>query len=114
MKRVLVFIFGSCLLYSTAYAQAVRLSDAEAKKIVKTRTSPEYPPLAKQMRVTGEVRLDVYLNEDGSLDKIHVVSGNALLAGAAQNAVKNWKFGPPVVDDKPVKAVASYSFAFGM
>ncbi|MGA2183800.1 MAG: energy transducer TonB [Bryobacteraceae bacterium] len=114
MKRVLVFIFGSCLLCSTAFAQAVRLSDAEAKKIVKTRTTPEYPPLAKQMRVTGEVRLDVYLNEDGSLDRVHVVSGNALLAGAAQNAIKQWKFGPPVVDDKPVKAVASYSFAFGM
>jgi TonB family protein len=114
MKRVLVFIFGSCLLCSTAFAQAVRLSDAEAKKIVKTRTTPEYPPLAKQMRVTGEVRLDVYLNEDGSLDRVHVVSVNALLAGAAQNAIKQWKFGPPVVDDKPVKAVASYSFAFGM
>jgi TonB family protein len=114
MKRLLVVVFGSCLVCSTVFAQAVRLSDAEAKKIVKTRTSPEYPPLAKQMRVTGEVRLDVYLNEDGSLDRIHVVSGNALLAGAAQNAVKNWKFGTPVVDDKPVKAVASYSFSFGM
>jgi protein TonB len=114
MKRMLVFVFGLCLACIVTYAQAVRLSDAEAKKIVKTRTQPEYPPLAKQMRVTGEVRLDVYLNEDGSLDHIHVISGNALLAGAAQNAVKQWKFGPPVVDDKPVKAVASYSFAFGM
>ena len=114
MKRLLVVVLGSCLLCSTAFAQAVRLSDAEAKKIVKARTSPEYPPLAKQMRVTGEVRLDVYLNEDGSLDRIHVISGNALLAGAAQNAVKNWKFGLPIVDDKPVKAVAGYSFAFGM
>ena len=114
MKRLLVFTIGSCLMCSAVFAQAVRLSDAEAKKVVKTRVNPEYPPLAKQMRVTGEVRLDVYLNEDGTLDKIHVVSGNALLAGAAQNAVKNWKFGPPTVDDKPVKAVASYSFSFGM
>jgi TonB family protein len=114
MKRVLVFVVGSCLLCSTAFAQAVRLSDAESKKIVKSRTSPEYPPLAKQMRVSGEVRLDVYLNEDGSVDKVHVVSGNALLAGAAQNAVKQWKFGTPTVDDKPAKVVASYSFSFGM
>jgi len=114
MKRVLVCLFGLCLLCGTAFAQAVRLSDAEAKKIVKTRTNPEYPPLAKQMRVSGEVRLDVYLNEDGSVDKVHVVSGNALLAGAAQNAIKQWKFGTPTVDDKPVKAVASYSFSFGL
>jgi periplasmic protein TonB len=114
MKRLLILAFGSCLLCSTVFAQEVRLSEVEAKKIVKVRTSPEYPPLAKQMRVTGEVRLDVYLNEDGSLDRIHVISGNALLAGAAQNAVKNWKFGPPVVDDKAVKAVASYSFSFGL
>ena len=114
MKRFLVSAFVSCLLCGTVCAQEVRLSEAEAKKIVKSRTTPEYPPLAKQMRVTGEVRLDVYLNEDGSLDKIHVVSGNALLAGAAQNAVKNWKFSPPTVDDKAVKAVASYSFSFGM
>jgi len=113
MKRLLIFIIGSCMCCAV-FAQSVRLSDAEAKKVVKSRTNPEYPPLAKQMRVTGEVRLDVYLNEDGSLDKIHVVSGNALLAGAAQNAVKNWKFGAPTVDDKPVKAVASYSFSFGM
>ena len=114
MKRLLILIFGSCLLCSSVFAQAVRLSDAEAKKIVKTRTNPDYPPLAKQMRVTGEVRLDVYLNEDGTLDRVHILSGNALLAAAAQNAVKNWKFGPPTVDDKPVKAVASYSFSFGM
>jgi len=114
MKRILVLLFGACLVCSIAYAQAVRLSETEAKKIVKTRTQPEYPPLAKQMRVTGEVRLDVYLNEDGSVDHVHVVSGNALLAGAAQNAVKQWKFGSPIVDDKPVKAVATYSFAFGM
>jgi protein TonB len=114
MKRLLLVVVGSCLLCSTAFAQAVRLTEAEAKKIVKSRTNPEYPPLAKQMRVTGEVRLDVYLNEDGSLDKIHVVSGNALLASAAQNAVKQWKFGAPTQDDKPIKAVASYSFSFGI
>jgi len=114
MKRVLLVIVGTGLLCATAFAQSVRLSEAEAKKIVKSRTNPEYPPLAKQMRVTGEVRLDVYLNEDGTVDKIHVVSGNALLAGAAQNAVKQWKFATPTQDDKPVKAVASYSFTFGI
>ena len=114
MMRALIVVFCSCLACGTAFAQEVRLTDAAAKKLVKSRTSPEYPPLARQMRVSGEVRLDVYLNEDGSLEKVRIVSGNALLASAAQNAVKQWKFGAPTVDDKPVKAVASYSFTFGL
>jgi periplasmic protein TonB len=114
MMRVLLVVLCSCLVCGTVCAQEVRLTDAEARKLVKSRTNPEYPPLARQMRVSGEVRLDVYLNEDGSLDKVHVVSGNALLASAAQNAVKQWKFGAPTVDDKPVRAVASYSFTFGL
>lgn len=51
-----------------------------------------YPDLARRMKITGIVRLELQLNPAGSVRATKVLGGNPLLAAAAQDAVKQAKF----------------------
>ncbi|MEO7143061.1 MAG: energy transducer TonB [Bryobacteraceae bacterium] len=92
----------------------VRLSEAEAKKAIVSKVDPQYPQMARQMHLTGRVVVDVYIDEDGSVDKVQTLNGNALLTSAAANAVKRWKFTPFTSGGHPSKAVTSLAFDFRM
>jgi TonB family protein len=89
-----------------------RVSEEEAKKAITSKVNPEYPAMARQMRLGGKVQVDAYIDTDGKVEKVQVVNGNALLTSAAVNAVKRWKFSPFTTDGKPVRAVAGFSFNF--
>jgi TonB family protein len=53
---------------------------------------PEYPPLAAVARITGDVTLDITLNEDGTVASSRVVSGHPLLRASAQENSMTWRF----------------------
>lgn len=55
---------------------------------------PAYPTLARQMKVQGAVVLEAMIDRDGLIQDLQVVSGPPILAGAAQEAVKQWHFKP--------------------
>jgi TonB family protein len=67
---------------------------AEVKRKIKTQVTPIYPELAKRMNVHGKVRLQVTVAADGTVKSVHVLGGHPLLVGAAQEAVRQWKFEP--------------------
>jgi TonB family protein len=77
----------------TALAIAVTLPlHAADERAVKQRVAPTYPELAKRMRVTGLVRIAATVAPDGSVTATKTVSGNHMLAAAAEDAVHKWKF----------------------
>ncbi len=90
----------------------VRVSDADAQKAAIAKASPDYPPMAKQMHVSGPVIVEAEVSTEGEVAKVQPVSGNALLSSAAVSAVKKWKFKPFTADGKPAKAVVRLSFNF--
>jgi periplasmic protein TonB len=55
---------------------------------------PNYPLLAKQMKVQGAVVLQALIDKAGHIEDLHVVSGPTILAAAAREAVKQWHFKP--------------------
>lgn len=55
---------------------------------------PAYPTLARQMKVQGSVILEAMIGRDGQIQDLHVLSGPPILAGAAEEAVKQWHFRP--------------------
>ncbi len=75
------------------YAQDVAASDA-AKRKVKARVAAEYPALARQMGVTGKVKVEVTITTDGKVASTKIVGGSPVLTMAAVDAVKKWKFEP--------------------
>jgi TonB family protein len=73
---------------------------------------PEYPLLARQMKVQGAVVLDVRIGKDGGIQSLQVSSGPAILADAAREAVKQWRFKPYFQDGQPVETQARVTVDF--
>jgi TonB family protein len=67
------------------------------------KVPPNYPPLAKQMGITGTVVVTATVDAAGKVLKAESTSGNKLLAASAIDAVKQWRFAPgEAVDTFPV------------
>ena len=64
------------------------------ERAIKSRVAPVYPEIAKRMRVEGVVKLDVTVDAEGKVVDVKAVSGNGVLAAAAQEAVRKWRFAP--------------------
>ena len=91
---------------------ALRVAEADAKKAAIQKPAPEYPMVARQLKVTGKVNLDVLIADDGSVAEVRIVSGTPILTKPAVDAVKKWRFRPFQADGKPAAALASLSFEF--
>ena len=70
-------------------------------------STPEYPALAKQMNVTGKVKIEATVAADGHVAGTRVVGGSPLLVNAALDALKKWRFEP--ARKKPPKSSNSRS-----
>jgi TonB family protein len=89
---VALLVCSSFLISSPAYSQD-EVAQAAARK-VKLRVDPKYPDLAKQFQLSGKVKIEVTVSPDGVVKNTRIVGGNALLVGAALEAVKQWKYEP--------------------
>jgi TonB family protein len=59
---------------------------------VKTSVKPAYPDVARQMHITGTVRLEATVAPDGKVRDTRIIGGSPLLAQEATYAVKKWKY----------------------
>ena len=66
---------------------------------------PVYPPLAKQARIQGVVRLNAIIGKDGSIQDLKAASGHPLLVPAALAAVQQWQYKPTLLNGEPVEVV---------
>jgi TonB family protein len=84
------------LLYAPAKGFAQDNSTGEVKNTgnrkVKTAIKPEYPAVARQMRITGTVRLEATVAADGKVRETKVLGGSPLLVQEATTAVKKWRY----------------------
>lgn len=71
--------------------QAQAQSD-EIVRPAKTRVQPVYPELARRMHITGTVKIEVVVAPNGSVKDARIVGGHPVLAGAALDAAKKWRF----------------------
>ena len=78
------------------------------KRKVRTRVTPEYPALAKQMNVTGKVKIEATVAADGHVATTRVVGGSPLLVNAALEALRKWHFEPAA---KETTEVVEFAFS---
>jgi protein TonB len=78
------------------------------------KVNPTYPPQAKTLRMTGMVKVEVTIDEQGQVAAVQNTSGPPLLQRAASDALKKWKFKPFVRDGQPVKAKGFVNFNFNL
>jgi protein TonB len=77
-----------------------------------SRVNPVYPPLAKQARIQGLVKLEGVIAKDGTIEQLRLLSGHPLLAPAALAAVKQWRYRPTLLNGEPVEVVAPIEVHF--
>jgi TonB family protein len=67
-----------------------------------SRVDPVYPALARQARIQGTVRFSVMVGKDGAVQQVQLVSGHPRLVESAQEAVRQFKYKPTLVNGEAV------------
>jgi TonB family protein len=83
-------------------------------EIATKKVAPVYPPMARNMRVGGVVRVDLVVDEQGSVLSANAVQGPEMLKRAAMEAVKQWKFRPVMIGGQATKASGFINFNFSL
>jgi TonB family protein len=78
------------------------------------KTDPVYPPVAQAARIQGTVVLQAAISKTGSVEDLHVVTGQALLQEAALSAVRTWRYRPYLVNGEPVKVQTTINVIFSL
>jgi TonB family protein len=95
---------------SVALAAATNAAERER---MSTEPSPaSYPLLAQHMSVQGSVVLQAIISAEGIVQDIHVLSGPTILATAARQAVREWRFKPVVQNGQAVETKANITVNF--
>ena len=89
----------------------VQLSPQTAQS-VSVSVPPDYPLLARQMKVQGAVSLQALISKDGTIQELQILSGPGILAAAAREAVKQWHFKPYLQNGRPVETQAKITVNF--
>ncbi len=89
----------------------VQLSPQTAQS-VSVSVPPDYPLLARQMKVQGAVSLQALISRDGTIQELQILSGPSILAAAAREAVKQWHFKPFLQNGQPVETQARITVNF--
>lgn len=97
-----------------AQDQPKKVTKSEGLNAATTKVQPDYPAMAKQLKIEGPVELEALVAENGTVEKVNIVSGNPVLTRPAADAVRKWKFAPFTADGKTVKALVPVSLNFKM
>jgi len=76
------------------------------------KTQPVYPPIAKAARQSGTVVLQATISKTGAIENLHVISGPAMLQQAAQDAVRQWRYRPYLLNGEPVEVETTVNVIF--
>ncbi|MEZ5355952.1 MAG: energy transducer TonB [Bryobacteraceae bacterium] len=90
----------------------VHVAASQALAAAVNKPQPEYNSLARQMKVTGDVAVEVRIAPSGAVDQVKALSGNALLSSGVVRTLKKWRFKPFEQDGKPAVAVTTLRFNF--
>jgi TonB family protein len=78
------------------------------------KTQPVYPPLARQLGISGTVRLHATVTKDGHVGDIEPVSGHPLLGKAAMDAVRQWVYQPTLLNGESVEVDTTIDVIFSL
>jgi periplasmic protein TonB len=111
---------GSSSGSASGSADSAGIADATARvhlspgasDLLSRPVQPNYPLLAKEMKVQGAVVLEALIGRDGNIQDLHVLSGPTILSTAAREAVKQWRFRPYLQSGQAVETEARITVNF--
>ena len=97
-----------------ATPQRVRVSLGVSQGLLIKKVQPVYPPLARQARIQGVVLLQAEISKDGTIENLRLISGHPMLAPAAIDAVKQWRYKPYLLNGEPVAVETQVQVNFSL
>jgi TonB family protein len=91
-NRISVALFVLCAILTFAPNHALTQETSEGGRRIVSKVLPQYPNIARSMKIQGTVRADVLVAPNGKVTSIEVKGGHPLLAQAAQEALRQWKW----------------------
>ena len=86
-------ILGGALLAMTLSLGAANLQAQEGRKVL-SNPVPAYPEVARRMRLSGVVKVQVVIGADGRIKEKNVIGGHPILVSVVEDTLKNWKYAP--------------------
>ena len=90
----------------------IRVASRVAEANLIHDVTPQYPPEAGRARIEGTVVLLAVIGTDGSVKDVRIESGLPILAQAAMDAVKQWRYKPYMIDGEPVEVDSRITINF--
>ena len=88
------------------------ISAGVAGGLLVQRTTPVYPQIAKEARVSGTVVIQATISKGGLIENLRAVSGPTMLRQAALDAVRTWRYRPYLLDGEPVEVETTVNVTF--
>jgi len=85
-------LLAVCVVFSSRIAPAQQ--DSSPKRKILNRTPAPYPALARNMALSGTVRVEALVTPEGTVKTVDIKGGHPVLAQAAANTVRQWKWEP--------------------
>jgi len=97
---------------ASAEKPQAQVSAEVMEKLLIHRVEPAYPAEARQAKLEGTIALDVVVGRDGSVVSMHPLNGPDVLARAAMDALRWWKFEPYRVNGEPAVVETTVAVEF--
>jgi TonB family protein len=92
----------------------VVIDPKQAAKLILAQSVPDYPPIAKVNYIEGQVQLELTIDGKGTVDKAHVLEGNAILAESALKATRRWTYHPLTTPSGPSGFITMVRLKFSL
>jgi TonB family protein len=89
-------LIALCLMWAGSprtFAQNAEPASKSKRKVL-VSVQPQYPPVLREGRFEGQVRIAATVLPNGNVSKVETLGGNPMLSQFAEAAVKNWKYAP--------------------
>lgn len=111
-RRLAATVLAVVTLFGVLAPQGMKAQNSdsgdEINRRAKSKVQPFYPELAKKMSITGTVKVEVTVAPNGTVKEARVVGGHPVLATAALDAAKKWRF-----ETAPAESSGIIEFKFG-
>jgi protein TonB len=98
----LLAVLTLAVIISPVRVGAQQAQNDEILRRAKSKVQPQYPDLARKMNIAGTVKIQVVVAPSGAVKDAHVVGGHPVLATAALDAAKKWRFEPASTESSGV------------
>jgi protein TonB len=78
------------------------------------KTVPQYPAIARAVRIQGTVVLQATIAKDGAIQNLRVINGPPMLQQAAIDAVRSWRYKPYLLNGEPVEVETTINVVFNL